>query len=164
VTEVYLGLGANLGDRQQKLYEALAELVKLGPLERSDWYETQPVDMPAAPLFLNGVARLWTGLSALELCQRVFEIEKKLGRSDRTQAQPGTKLPRVIDIDILFYGKEVINLPDLVVPHPRLHERAFVLVPLAELAPDLLHTVLGLTVKQMLARVQINGVKKWSAR
>ncbi|MGQ9708248.1 MAG: 2-amino-4-hydroxy-6-hydroxymethyldihydropteridine diphosphokinase [bacterium] len=160
MTEVYLGLGSNLGDRKWYLFQALAELVKLGPLERSNWYESEPVDMPGAPLFLNGAVRLWTELTVTELYQQTLEIERGMGRNDKGAAVAGTKLPRVIDIDILFYGQEVINLPGLVVPHPRLHERAFVLLPLAELAPQFWHPVLGLTVQELLARVNLDGVKR----
>lgn len=160
MTEVYLGLGSNLGDRKWYLFQALAELVKLGSLERSNWYESEPVDMPGAPLFLNGAVRLWTELTVTELYLQTLEIERGLGRNDKGAAVAGTKLPRVIDIDILFYGQEVINLPGLVVPHPRLHERAFVLLPLAELAPQFCHPVLGLTVQELLARVNLDGVKR----
>ncbi|MEO0069916.1 MAG: 2-amino-4-hydroxy-6-hydroxymethyldihydropteridine diphosphokinase [candidate division WOR-3 bacterium] len=159
--EVYLGLGSNLGNREENLFRALIELVKIGPLERSSWYETEPVDMLPAPKFLNGVVRMWTDLSALMLLRATREIEEKLGRNPPSKAVE-KKLPRMIDIDILFYGDAVINLPDLVVPHPRLPERAFVLVPLCELAPEKRHPVLGLTVQEMLARVSQKGVKKWN--
>lgn len=156
--EVFLSLGSNLGDRENNLFRTLLELIKLGPLERSSWYETEPVDMPGAPFFLNGVVRLWTDLSISELFSVLQEIEKKLGR-ERTVSKE--KKPRPIDIDILFYDQAVIALPDLIVPHPRLHERAFVLVPLAELTPELVHPALGLTVQEMLNRVAIKGVRMW---
>ncbi len=159
--EVYFGLGANLGDREENLYKALAELVKLGPLERSEWYETEPVDIQAAPLFLNGVVRLWTEIPAQELHKCIEAIEKKIGRDKILERTAESKQPRVIDIDMLFYGQEVINLPDLIVPHPRLQERAFVLVPLSELTLDFSHPVSGLTVREMLSRVNLTGVKKW---
>lgn len=156
--EVFLSLGTNLGDRENNLLRTLLELIKLGPLERSSWYETEPVDMPGAPFFLNGVVRLWTDLSISELPRVLQEIEKKLGR-ERPESKE--KKPRPIDIDILFYDHEVVSLPELIVPHPRLHERAFVLVPLAELTPELVHPTLGLTVQEMLNRVGIKGVRMW---
>lgn len=156
--EVFLGLGTNLGDREDNLLRTLVELIELGPLERSSWYETEPVDMPGAPLFLNGVVRLWTNHSISKLHRALQEIEKKLGR-ERPESKE--KKPRPIDIDMLFYDQEVISLPELIVPHPRLQERAFVLVPLAELASELVHPALGLTVQEMLKRVAIKGVRLW---
>lgn len=169
MTEVYLGVGSNLGDREENLYRALAELVKLGPLQRSAWYETEPVGMaPGTPHFLNGVVRLWTGLSLEALHIRTGEIEARLGREPvRSWDEP--KRSRTIDIDILFFNQQVTgwqaDKPDFraqfIVPHPRLHERAFVLVPLAELAPGFRHPVLGLTVRELLAKVDTSGVRPW---
>ncbi|MGQ9677873.1 MAG: 2-amino-4-hydroxy-6-hydroxymethyldihydropteridine diphosphokinase [bacterium] len=153
-----MSLGTNLGDREDNLFRALVELIELGPLERSSWYETEPVDMPGAPLFINGVVRLWTACSIFELHRVLHDIEEKLGRK---RSEGKKKKPRPIDIDILFYDQEVISSPKLIVPHPRLHERAFVLVPLAELTPELLHPVLRLTVQQMLNRVATDGVRIW---
>lgn len=160
--EVYLGLGTNLGDREENLCRALVELVKLGPLQRSSWFETEAVDMLAAPKFLNGVVRMWTDLSASALLSATRAIEEKLGRKLDSEKNLAIKQPRIIDIDILFYGDAVINSPDLILPHPRLHERAFVLIPLCELAPQLRHPVLGLTVQEICARVSQKGVKKWN--
>jgi 2-amino-4-hydroxy-6-hydroxymethyldihydropteridine diphosphokinase len=168
VTEVYLGLGSNLGEREVNLYRALAELVKIGPLQRSEWYETEPVGMNGAPKFLNGAVRVWTEASVWELLVQIEEIENKLGRK-RGREHPERKLPRVVDIDILFYGDAVIGWQNgepqrdagLVVPHPRLHERAFVLVPLCELAPELRHPVLGLTISELQAKVGRQGVERW---
>lgn len=169
VTEVYLGVGSNSGDREENLYRALAELVKLGPLQRSAWYETEPAGMSAGtPHFLNGAVRLWTGLSLEALHVRTGEIETRLGR-EPARSPDGPKRSRTIDIDILFFNHQVIgwqvDKPDpgaqLIVPHPRLHERAFVLVPLAELAPDFRHPVLGLTVRELLAKVDTSGVRPW---
>jgi 2-amino-4-hydroxy-6-hydroxymethyldihydropteridine diphosphokinase len=171
VTEVYLGLGSNLGDREENFYRALAELVKLGPLQRSDWYESEPVAMAGAPKFLNGVVRLWTNVGVYELLSRIQAIEVRLGRERHPGAPSERKQPRTVDIDILFYGQEVIGwqagaVPadsKLIVPHPRLHERAFVLVPLAEISPALRHPVLGLTVQELLAKVDTHGVKRWKS-
>lgn len=126
--QVYLSLGSNLGDREGNLLRTCAELVRLGPVERSHWYQTEPVDMPNAPFFLNGVVFLLTDIPAHELFYRLLEIEKKFGRVKFVTSCPNSKsyLSRPIDIDILFYGQEIINSPDLTIPHPRLHERAFV--------------------------------------
>ncbi len=169
MTEVFLGIGTNLGDREDNLYQALAELVKIGPLQRSEWYQSEPVDMPGAPWFLNGAIKIWTELSAPDLLTKVQVIEEKLGRQRWQKVMVGKKLPRLIDIDIVFYGQEVIGWhngsPDfncgLIVPHPRMHERAFVLLPLAELAPDFRHPVFNLTVLELLSKVDQSGVRRW---
>jgi len=160
VKEVYLGLGTNLGNREENLLRALSELVKLGPLERSYWYETEPVEMSEGGLFLNGVVRLWTELTPPGLLAATRAIEEQMGR--KRSPEEREKKPRVIDIDILFYNQMVVTFPDLVVPHPRLPERAFVLVPMVELAPDFRHPVLGLTVEEMLERVSTAGVRRWN--
>jgi len=157
MTEVYVGLGANLGDRAAHLEEAAAALAELGPVRRSSWYETEPVGLAGAPRFLNGVVRLRTGSEPEALLERALGIETRLGR-DRTRR----KGSRPIDIDILLYGDLIVKTPTLVVPHPRMHERAFVLVPLAELAPDVVHPVFGLTVRTLLSRVSSAGVRLWS--
>jgi 2-amino-4-hydroxy-6-hydroxymethyldihydropteridine diphosphokinase len=152
--EVFLGLGSNLGDRAGLLDQAAAALETLGKVTRSHWYETAAVGLPGAPAFLNGVVRLETDLSVDQLLRRTREIECRLGRDPIRRAGS-----RTMDIDILLYGRQVVSHPGLVIPHPRLHQRAFVLVPLAELAPDLVHPVLGKTVTDMLAEVGSAGVK-----
>jgi 2-amino-4-hydroxy-6-hydroxymethyldihydropteridine diphosphokinase len=152
--EVFLGLGSNLGDRAGLLGKAVTVLELLGTVTRSRWYETAAVGLPGAPAFLNGAVRLETDLAPDELLRRTRDIERQLGRDPLRRAGS-----RTIDIDILFYGSQVISRPGLVIPHPRLHQRAFVLVPLAELAPDLSHPVLGKTVAEMLAEVDRTGVK-----
>jgi 2-amino-4-hydroxy-6-hydroxymethyldihydropteridine diphosphokinase len=128
----FVGLGSNLGDRLANLQEAAALLAGTEGIEVTRFsrvYETSPVG-PPQPDFLNAVAELWTSLSARELLEVCLDIEKRMGRvRDRRWG------PRVIDLDILNYGKEEIDEPGLVVPHPRMHERAFVLVPLLELEP-----------------------------
>ncbi|MEO0086041.1 MAG: 2-amino-4-hydroxy-6-hydroxymethyldihydropteridine diphosphokinase [candidate division WOR-3 bacterium] len=148
----YLGLGANLGDRQANLEGAVAELRGLGLVRCSSWYETEPVDMPGAPLFLNGVVELKTGLGPEALFAQTRVIEQRRGRA------PGPG-PRAIDIDLLLYDSLVAALPGLVLPHPRMHLRPFVLVPLAELAPELCHPRLGVSVQALLARAGTSGVR-----
>jgi 2-amino-4-hydroxy-6-hydroxymethyldihydropteridine diphosphokinase len=152
--EVFLGLGSNLGDRAGLLDRAVAALELLGKVKRSRWYETAAVGLPGAPTFLNGVVRLETDLAPDDLLRQTREIERRLGRDPLRRAGS-----RTIDIDILLYGGQVISRPGLEIPHPRLPQRAFVLVPLAELAPNLVHPVLGKTVAEMLAEVGSSGVK-----
>ncbi len=155
---VYLGLGSNLGERQEnldKVLDYLSQRLKITGV--SSVYDTEPVGNPQQPRFLNMVCCVRTMLKPGELLILVKGIERKMGR------QPGRpNSPRPIDIDILLYGSEVINSPDLVIPHPRLSRRAFVLVPLAELAPDLVHPQNNKSVKELLKEVKrgVQGVLK----
>ncbi len=145
---VYLGLGSNVGDRKRNLDEALERLRQagLGIQRVSAWYETEPVDYRDQPWFLNCVAEVVTELMPLQLLKRLQKIEWEMGR--RRVVPRG---PRNIDLDILFYGRHVIDRPELTVPHPRLHERRFVLEPLRELNPELRHPVTKKSVSEMLA-------------
>jgi len=157
---VYLSLGSNLGDRQHNLNMALELLSQRVNVRKvSSTYETEPVGNPDQPLFLNQVVRIQTRLAPLELLTLIQGIEFKLGRiRDKPNA------PRSLDIDILFYGDQVIKNRQLVVPHPRIEERAFVLVPLVEIAPKLIHPVSGKTAEKMLAALKqgVQGVFKLS--
>jgi 2-amino-4-hydroxy-6-hydroxymethyldihydropteridine diphosphokinase len=140
---VYLSLGSNLGDREANLWTAIE---RLAPVRQSPIYETEPVDYLPQKWFLNMVAEIETALFPRQLLARTQKIERELGR---VRGIP--KGPRTLDIDILFYADAVVATPQLEIPHPRIAERRFVLVPLSDLAPDLRHPVTKLTVRQMLA-------------
>jgi 2-amino-4-hydroxy-6-hydroxymethyldihydropteridine diphosphokinase len=146
VTLAYVGLGANLGHREATIRRAL-EL--LGAARVSTLIETEPWGYADQPPFLNGVAELETDEAPRVLLDRLLEIERKLGRT-REGPRYG---PRTIDLDLLLYGDDELSQPGLVVPHPRLHERAFVLEPLAELRPGLVVPGRG-PVKALLSRLQ----------
>ena len=136
MTRAYVGLGANLGDRERMLraaVDALAAEEGIEVVSVSTLRETEPVGVGGQPRFLNGAAELETTLTARELLDRLLALEQRFGRV----RIPGEHGPRTLDLDLLLYGGEVIDEPGLTVPHPRLHERRFVLEPLAELAPGL---------------------------
>ena len=155
---VYLGLGSNMGNRQDNLDRALDLLSqRLSLRQVSSIYDTEPVGNTNQPRFLNLVCQVDTRLSPMELLTLAKGIELKLGRAGGKH-----NAPRPVDIDILFFGNQVIETPELVVPHPRLTERAFVLIPLAEIAPDLTHPVKSKTVRELLQGVtETQGVLRW---
>jgi 2-amino-4-hydroxy-6-hydroxymethyldihydropteridine diphosphokinase len=152
---VTIGLGSNLGDRLANLQAAIAGITpELRLLRASPVYETPPWGFSDQPAFLNQVIQAGTELEPKDVLRKLKGLEVELGR--KTTFRYG---PRLIDLDILFYDDFVLESPPLVIPHPRLAERAFVLVPLADLAPGLRHPVLGKTVCELLQAIDSSQVK-----
>jgi len=153
----YVGLGANLGDRRatiERAVRSLAEIKGVTLVEQSPLYETAPVGTDPVggrpqPNYLNGVVKIECRLSARELHDELQRIEASLGRT-----RAGRNEPRTIDLDLLLFGDRVLDEEALTVPHPRMHERWFVLKPLVDVAPDVRHPVLGLTAKELLEKVE----------
>lgn len=149
--QAYIGIGSNLGDRIancEKAIEQLAATPDISHLTRSALYETEPVDAPKQGWFLNCAVSLETELTVTALFSLCTRIERDLGR-----VRSEKNAPRTIDLDILLYGTEIIQIDSLVIPHPRMEARKFVLAPLAELAPKLKHPVLRLTIQELLDRI-----------
>ena len=146
MTIAYVGLGSNVGDREATIRAAIAALP--GVVAVSELRETDPVGVTEQPVFLNGAFALETELSARELLRSLLAVERELGRERRERWGP-----RTIDLDLLLYGGETLDEPGLTVPHPRLHERRFVLEPLAEIAPRLVIPGRG-RVEDLLAELE----------
>jgi 2-amino-4-hydroxy-6-hydroxymethyldihydropteridine diphosphokinase len=158
MTLAYIGLGSNMGDREACLGKAIDLMSKSASvLSASSIYRTEPEGYKGQPDFLNSVACIDTGAAAVELLKMLIGIESGMGRQ-RTFAGG----PRMIDLDLLFYGGAIISQPGLEVPHPRMHLRAFVLVPMVEIAPDFIHPVLHKSMKELLAGLEPGyRVGKW---
>ena len=142
---VYLSLGSNLGDREANLRAAIANLSELGKVVAvSSFYETEPVELTAQPWFLNCAIKFDTEKMPRQIMSGILNLEQSMGRQRKQQ-----KGPRTIDIDILLFGSSIIELPSLTVPHRKLHERRFVLEPLAEIAADARHPVFKRTMREL---------------
>jgi 2-amino-4-hydroxy-6-hydroxymethyldihydropteridine diphosphokinase len=156
---IYLSLGSNLGDRAANLERAIEALSEVGVrvLRRSSIYETEPVDFLAQPWFLNCVVEAETSLVPRQLLEELQAIERNLGSKKLV-----SRGPRIIDLDVLFHETDIIHETGMEIPHPRLAERRFVLVPLAELAPELRHPVLRKSAAELLAATQDrSAVRIW---
>jgi len=155
--DVFLLLGSNLGDRKAFLQQAINMIgADLGPVaEKSSIYETEAWGKTDEPNYLNQIVRVNTELPAMRVLEKVLRIETGMGRM--RDEKWGS---RIIDIDILFYGQDIINEPSLIVPHPELHKRMFTLVPLSEIAPDFQHPVLKKTIFNLKSELKDNLIVK----
>ena len=157
---VYLALGSNMGNRLSNLKAAVLNLTpQMTVKQKSSVYETPPWGFTEQDAFLNQVVKVTTYLEPEPLLRHLKRMETALGRVPNFQNGP-----RVLDIDILFFDNMIINTPPLVVPHPRLHERAFVLVPLAEVEPDFIHPILQRPINKILEDVDRSEIKLFTGK
>ena len=160
MAEVYIGLGSNLGDRRAHLRYALDRLREHCDIKKvSSLYETEPVNCPGTK-FLNAVALVETTMPPRDLLDLMLEIEAERGRVRGALSEA-----RTLDLDLLLYGEDVIEEDGLTVPHPRIHERAFVLVPLKEVSPDLRHLALAARISRVSSEGNVDQIDQnwWSA-
>jgi len=151
----YIGIGSNLGDRHQNCLQAVDRLRRIPDVEVtgvSGWYLTKPVGVDGQDWYVNGVVSLDVTASPQELLKRLMGVEQAMGRVRKERWGP-----RVIDLDILLFGKKDIHENNLIVPHPFMHVRRFVLVPMAELAPGVIHPTIGATMTQLLKGLPDDG-------
>ena len=147
----YIGIGSNLGNALQNCKQAIESLSRINginPTRRSSFYKTEPVGIEKQNYFINAVVEIATTLSARDLLQALRKIERDMGRKRETKGGP-----RIIDLDLLFYGQDVIQEADLVVPHPEIHKRRFVLEPLYEIASYFIHPVFGVSIRGLKDRL-----------
>lgn len=152
LSTIYIGLGSNLGNKKENIRQALSllnEVKGITIVKVSSFYETEPVGYEDQDWFINAVAQTETSFSPQEILKIFKEIEQKIGREESTRWGP-----RKIDLDILFYDQLVYKSNDLIIPHPKLHERAFVLVPLAEINKELIHPVYNKSVSTLLSELK----------
>jgi 2-amino-4-hydroxy-6-hydroxymethyldihydropteridine diphosphokinase len=154
---VYLALGSNLDDRLANLKQAVASLSpQMDVKAKSHIYETLPWGYEEQPKFLNQTVKVQTYLEPEPLLKHIKRLEIALGR--KVSFQNG---PRLIDIDILFYDEIILNTPELTIPHPRLHERGFVLLPMMDIAPDLVHPLTRKSIREMVAFCNLGGITQF---
>jgi 2-amino-4-hydroxy-6-hydroxymethyldihydropteridine diphosphokinase len=150
LTEVYLGLGSNIGDRRGNINHAINLISDLSPnIKSAPIYETEPIGFTMQPTFMNSACGLWTRLDPFQLLEQLYRIQANVGTPHTF-----TNGPRIIDIDILLYGQLVIDTPLLTIPHPRMHERDFVLRPLSSLIPSYKHPRIKSTIAELLTQLQ----------
>lgn len=151
MSKAYIGLGSNIGDKSENIRRALNLLnqnCEINITKISSFYETEPIGYEDQDWFINAVAELETDTSPKELLGILLGIEQEMGR--KREIQWG---PRIIDLDLILYDQLCLNEPDLIIPHPRMHERAFVLVPLAEIAENAIHPIFNKSIKEILAKL-----------